>query len=61
MHTTLNYIEDQKPDNVLILAGDHIDKMDYQKMIREHEEKGSDITIAIKEVDPAIAPQFGLI
>ena len=57
----LNYIEDQKPDNVLILAGDHIYKMDYQKMIREHDEKDSDITIAIKEVDPSIAPQFGII
>jgi len=57
----LNYIEDQKPDNVLILAGDHIYKMDYQKMIREHEAKGADITIAIKEVEPTLAPQFGII
>lgn len=57
----LNYIEDQKPDNVLILAGDHIYKMDYQKMIREHEEKNSDITIAIKEVEENIASQFGII
>lgn len=57
----LNYIEDQKPDNVLILAGDHIYKMDYQQMIREHESKDADITIAIKEVDPTIAHQFGII
>ena len=57
----LNYIEDQKPDNVLILAGDHIYKMDYQKMIREHETNDADITIAIKEVEANLASQFGII
>lgn len=57
----LNYIEDQKPDNVLILAGDHIYKMDYQKMIDEHEERDANITIAIKEVEHSLAHQFGII
>lgn len=61
VYQNLNYVEDQKADNVIILAGDHIYKMDYQKMIELHEEKDADITIAVKEVDGNIAHQFGIV
>ncbi|MBN1467991.1 MAG: glucose-1-phosphate adenylyltransferase [Fusobacteriaceae bacterium] len=61
VYQNLNYVEDQKADNVIILAGDHIYKMDYQKMIELHEEKDADITIAVKEVDGTIAHQFGIV
>jgi glucose-1-phosphate adenylyltransferase len=60
VYQNLNYISDQKVDYVLILAGDHIYKMNYQNMIREHEKNDADITIATKEVLPHIAGQFGI-
>lgn len=40
------YIEQHNPDYVLILSGDHIYKMNYNDMIKEHIEKDADITIA---------------
>lgn len=61
VYQNLNYVSDQKPDSVLILAGDHIYKMNYQYMLREHEESGADITIATKEVHSSLAHQFGII
>ncbi len=61
VYQNLNYVSDQKADYVLILAGDHIYKMNYQNMIRKHENSGADITIATKEVNSQIAHQFGII
>src|SRR3989344_6267500 len=39
-------IYDNKPEYVLILAGDHIYKMDYREMTRYHEDQGADMTVA---------------
>lgn len=39
-------IEKEKPEYVVILAGDHVYKMDYQKMVRRHIETQADITVA---------------
>ncbi|MCL6481007.1 MAG: glucose-1-phosphate adenylyltransferase, partial [Firmicutes bacterium] len=51
------------PSNyVLILSGDHIYKMDYQKMIRQHVDSGADVTLATIEMDPEQARgRFGVI
>ena len=38
-------LQQEKPDHVLILSGDHIYKMDYRKMIAFHLEKGADLTV----------------
>ncbi len=48
------------PNYVLILAGDHIYKMDYGAMIAEHVEKGADMTVACIEVDIETAKSFGV-
>ncbi len=61
IYQNLNYIIDQKSDNTLILAGDHIYKMDYRKMIKEHDESNADVTIGVKEVDISLASQFGIL
>jgi len=61
VYQNLNYISDQKSHYILILAGDHVYKMNYQNMIREHEKNNADITIATKDVDISIAHQFGII
>ncbi len=48
------------PKYVLVLAGDHIYKMDYGKMIAEHVERGTDITIGCVAVPLADATAFGV-
>jgi glucose-1-phosphate adenylyltransferase len=53
-------IEAEAPDLVLILAGDHIYKMNYQEMIDWHREQAADVTIATIQVPPEEAGRFGV-
>jgi glucose-1-phosphate adenylyltransferase len=48
------------PELVLVLAGDHIYKMDYTRMLHAHVESGADMTIACMEVPLAEAGGFGV-
>ncbi|MCK5731459.1 MAG: NTP transferase domain-containing protein, partial [Tenericutes bacterium] len=57
----INYIEQVNPDVVLILSGDHIYKMDYQKMIDFHVEKGAELTVGCNVIDPKDAFRFGML
>ena len=50
IYQNLQFIDRYDPDYVLILSGDHIYKMDYDKMIAAHKETGADCTIAVLEV-----------
>ena len=43
-------LEKERPEHVVILAGDHIYKMDYAKMVAFHQEKNADLTIAALRV-----------
>ncbi|MCR4337163.1 MAG: sugar phosphate nucleotidyltransferase, partial [Candidatus Omnitrophica bacterium] len=54
-------IRDHNPESVLILAGDHIYKMNYQKMIAFHQEKGADMTVACIPMPVDTAAGFGVI
>src|SRR5271167_1151264 len=42
----IDIIESYGPMHVVVLAGDHIYKMDYEKMLRQHVEREADVTIA---------------
>lgn len=53
-------IERENPDKVLILAGDHIYKMNYRKMIEYHDSMNADLTIAALNVDRESARSFGV-
>lgn len=54
-------IEDEKPDYVIILGGDHIYKMDYGKMLQFHIDNDADATVAAIPVAPEEARgQFGV-
>ncbi|MAT72119.1 MAG: glucose-1-phosphate adenylyltransferase [Planctomycetaceae bacterium] len=53
-------LEQERPEHVVILAGDHIYKMDYSKMIAFHQETGADLTIAALRVPKAEATAFGV-
>ncbi len=56
----LDIIRDHAPDYVLILAGDHVYKMDYGKMLAEHVAKNAGITVACIEVPLEKATGFGV-
>ena len=54
-------LEKEQPEMVLVLAGDHVYKMDYLKMARFHKEKKADITIPCIEVPLEEGKRFGII
>ncbi|MBE5809006.1 MAG: glucose-1-phosphate adenylyltransferase, partial [Clostridiales bacterium] len=60
IYQNINFIEQYDPDYVLILSGDHIYKMDYNKMLNAHIEGGADATIAVRPVPWEVAPSFGI-
>ncbi len=53
-------LEQERPKHVVILAGDHIYKMDYSKMVAYHEENEADLTIAALKSPLKDATQFGV-
>lgn len=61
IHQNMNLIEDGSYDNLLLLSGDHIYKMDYLKMIQYHKEKDAQLTIASIEIPSSQANRFGVI
>ncbi|MFT5140625.1 MAG: glucose-1-phosphate adenylyltransferase [Lysobacterales bacterium] len=60
IYQNLNLIRDHSPDYVLILAGDHIYKMDYGPMIAFHAENNADITVGVVHVPVKDATGFGV-
>lgn len=61
VYQCMDILREHEPKLVLILAGDHIYKMDYSKMIDEHIEKGADMTIGCIEVPIEEADQLGVL
>lgn len=61
IYQNIGFIENYDPENVLILSGDHIYKMDYSDMLREHTEHGADCTIAVIQVSMEEASRFGIL
>lgn len=60
IYKNINYIDKHNPENVLILSGDHIYKMDYAKMLEYHNAKNADATIAVMQVPNEEASRFGI-
>ena len=56
----VRHIERHEAAYYLILAGDHLYRMDYNELIAAHKSTGADITIAAQPVDPATATQMGI-
>ena len=61
VYQNLDILQRQGPDYVLILAGDHVYKMDYGKMLADHVSKGAKLTVACIEVPIAEARAFGVV
>ncbi len=57
----LEFITDRHPDLVLVLAGDHVYKMDYRPFIDLHRDRGADVTVAVRRVPIEDAHRFGII
>lgn len=57
----IDFIDEIDPEYVLILSGDHIYKMDYNDLLKEHRRKNADVTIAVMEVPWDEAPRFGIL
>src|SRR4051794_25170428 len=57
----MNVIEHDAGDTVVILAGDHIYKMDYQPFIAAHRRRRADVTIAVRRVPLAEASRMGIL
>jgi glucose-1-phosphate adenylyltransferase len=61
VYQNLEYIRSRRPKHVLVLAGDHIYKMDYGPMIAYHVEKNADVTVGVVEVMRERARDFGVL
>ncbi|WP_420908248.1 glucose-1-phosphate adenylyltransferase [Macrococcus armenti] len=57
----IHFIDQYDPEYLLILSGDHIYQMDYQKMLDFHKEKQADATISVIEVPIEEASRFGIL
>lgn len=61
IYQNINFIEKYNPEYVVILSGDHIYKMNYQKMIDFHKKNNAACTIAVLEVPWEEASRFGIL
>ena len=60
IYQNIKFIEEYNPEYVLILSGDHIYKMNYDKMLQFHIQKNADVTIGVFKVPMSDAPSFGI-
>lgn len=61
IYQNLEFLDSFNPENVLILSGDHIYKMDYSKMLETHQQNNADLTIAVLDVTLEEAKRFGIL
>jgi glucose-1-phosphate adenylyltransferase len=61
VYQNLYSIERESPRHVIVLAGDHVYKMDYRKMLRAHIDKGATVTLATIEVPIEEGRRFGIV
>jgi glucose-1-phosphate adenylyltransferase len=60
IYQNIGFIEQYDPEYVLIISGDHIYKMDYDKMLQFHKKNNADASIAVIEVKWEEASRFGI-
>jgi glucose-1-phosphate adenylyltransferase len=61
VYQNLDIILSSRPKYIVILAGDHIYKMDYELMLQQHVDSGADVTIGVLEVPREEATGFGVL
>jgi glucose-1-phosphate adenylyltransferase len=60
VYQNIDIIESYGPEFMVILAGDHVYKMDYELMLRQHVDSGADVTVGCLEVPRMEAVAFGV-
>ena len=60
IYQNISFLDQYDPEYVLILSGDHIYKMDYDKMLTAHKQRKADATIAVLNVSLKEASRFGI-
>jgi len=60
VYQNIDIIEDLAPRHIVLLAGDHIYKMDYERMLQQHVEQGADVTVSCMAVPRDEAKGFGV-
>jgi glucose-1-phosphate adenylyltransferase len=60
VYQNIDIIDGYEPDYLVVLAGDHIYKMDYERMLVQHVNTDADVTVACLEVPAAEASAFGV-
>jgi glucose-1-phosphate adenylyltransferase len=60
VYQNIDIIESYGPDHIIILAGDHIYKMDYEPMLQMHHERQADVTVGCIEVPRPEGSAFGV-
>ena len=61
VYQNIDIIKSYAPEYIVLLAGDHIYKMDYEKMLQQHANVGADVTIGCVEVPRSEASAFGVV
>ncbi len=60
IYHNIDFIDSYDPENVLILSGDHLYKMNYNDMLEEHKAHGADLTVSVIDVPIEEASRFGI-
>jgi glucose-1-phosphate adenylyltransferase len=60
VYQNMDIIRSYRPEHIVVLAGDHIYKMDYEMMLQQHVNSGADVTIGCLEVPRMQATGFGV-
>ena len=61
VYQTINIIEDVQPDIVVVVGADHVYRMDFEQMVRQHIESGAEFTVAGIRQPLGSSGQFGVI
>jgi glucose-1-phosphate adenylyltransferase len=58
---SLNLVDDERPDIVVVVGADHVYRMDFSQMVRQHIESGAGLTVAGIRQPLSMADQFGVL
>ncbi|NLJ55067.1 MAG: glucose-1-phosphate adenylyltransferase [Intrasporangiaceae bacterium] len=58
---SLNILDDERPDYVVVVGADHVYRMDFSDMVRQHIDTGAGVTVAAIRQPIGLADQFGVI
>lgn len=61
VYQNLSEVQEQRADQVVILSGDHIYKMDYRPMLRFHQDNNADLTVGVMNVPLDETDRFGIL